>query len=223
MANPRGQTARVNVTPPAGRIFVLVGPGGVGKNTLMHAMIARDERLRQLATVTTRPPRDNETNGVHHIFVSQERFHQMLADDDLLEHQEVTPGKFYGIPRSLLKDAFDAGQSLLADIDVFGAQALRQAFPQNTTLIFITVPGETDAERLATIHNRMRERADPHTDIAERLERAREIEFPFAAHCDHIIVNGELDAAARDLQMVIERYLGKTETARGKTTVVTGV
>src|SRR5215831_12853036 len=82
-----------------GLLFVLVGPTAVGKNTIMQEVIKRVPRLRQLPTVTTRSPRPGEQEGREHFFVTREKFDQLQTDGELIEAQEVHPGKFYGTPR----------------------------------------------------------------------------------------------------------------------------
>ena len=81
-----------------GVIFIIIGPGGAGKNAIMKAVIAKSPSIRQLATATTRPMRADERQGREHVFVTESKFRSMIDNDELLEHQEVTPGKYYGIP-----------------------------------------------------------------------------------------------------------------------------
>lgn len=186
-----------------GLVFTLVGPGGAGKNALMKGVLKRLDDLKQLATATTRPAREEELHGREHLFVSKDEFERMIAEGELLEWQEVTADKFYGIPRSI-KNSIDAGQDLIADIEVRGARILREAFPDAVRLIFITVPGDTDEERLAELEQRMLKR-DENTpdDIAARMKRARELELPFAPECDEIIINDDLERAGQELYELI--------------------
>src|SRR5688572_24786246 len=109
-----------------GLLFVLVAPGGTGKNTLMNIVMERQPQIKQLATATTRAMRSNEQQGREHEFVSLERFREMIANDELLEHQEVTTGLFYGIIRHTVEHRLKSGQHLIADIEVYGAKILRE-------------------------------------------------------------------------------------------------
>lgn len=188
-----------------GLLFVLVGPGGAGKNTLMAVLMQRLPTLHKLVTATTRSVRANEVEGIDHYFVSLERFHELLNQGELLEHTEVTPGKFYGILRTPVEQALSTSKSLIADIDVLGASILRATYPDDVVLIFVTVPGATDEERLANLRRRMEERGDPSSLIEERLHRARVIELPFAAECDCIIVNADrqMDTALHEIEQCI--------------------
>lgn len=190
-----------------GVIFVMIGPGGAGKNAIMRAIIAGSPSVRQLPTATTRPMRPDEKQGREHHFVSLATFRKMLSDRQLLEHQEVTPGKFYGIPRQLVVDCLRAGKARIADIEVLGAQKLAAAFPQNVVQIFITVPGAKLAAQLTVLEERMRRRADAITDIESRLQRAAEIELPYQSRCDHIVVNDRLSSAIEATRHIIDREL----------------
>lgn len=190
-----------------GVIFVMIGPGGAGKNAIMRAIIACSPSLRQLPTATTRPMRSDEEQGREHHFVSRANFKKLLSDGQLLEHQEVTPGKFYGIPRQLVLDCLRAGKARIADIEVFGAQKLSAAFPRNVVQIFVTVPGENMDDQLKVLEERMRLRADAFTDIESRLQRAEQIELPYQNHCDHIVVNDCLESAIAAARDIINREL----------------
>ncbi len=190
-----------------GVIFVMIGPGGAGKNAIMRAIIAGSRCVAQLPTATTRPMRSDEKQGREHHFVSRETFQALLSEGQLLEYQEVTPGKFYGIPRRLVLDCLRAGKAQIADIDVLGAQKLAAAFPQNVVPIFVTVPGATLAAQLTVLEERMRLRADAVTDIDCRLQRAAAIELPYQSCCDHIVVNDRLSSAIEATRHIIDQEL----------------
>jgi guanylate kinase len=190
-------------------LFVMVGPGGTGKNTLMNIIKKRHPELKQLATATTRPPRANEAQGREHLFVSLEEFQRMIRDDELLEHQEVTPGKFYGIPRNSIEDQIYDGQHLIADIEVLGAKIVRETYPDDAVMIFVTVPSETPDGKLEVLRQRMLQRleSDPSEAdlirIQQRLDRARDLEFPFAEACDYVIINDDITRAVDELDKII--------------------
>ncbi len=190
-----------------GVIIVMIGPGGAGKNAIMRAIIAGSPNLRQLPTATTRPMRSDEQAGREHHFMSRQTFRNLLNEGQLLEYQEVTPGKFYGIPRQLVLDCLGAGKARIADIDVMGAQKLAAAFPDNVVQIFVTVPGAKLAAQLAVLKERMQLRADAFTDIESRLQRAQALELPYQSYCDHIVVNDCLSSAITATRRIIEQEL----------------
>ena len=191
----------------SGAIFVMIGPGGAGKNAIMKAIIARSDNIAQLATATTRAMRPDEAQGREHLFLTADKFQAMIDNDQLLEYQEVTPDKFYGIPRQTVIDCLAEGRILIADIEVLGAQKLVAAYPRNVVQIFVTVPGETIDEQLDVLERRMRGRDDGATDVQERLERARQLELPYQGECDYILVNDNLEHAIAKAQLIIRSEL----------------
>lgn len=190
-----------------GIIFVIIGPGGAGKNAIMKAVIAATPALQQLATATTRRMRADEKQGREHLFVSSQRFQEMISRNELLEHQEVTPGKHYGIPRQMVSELLTAGAARIADIEVLGAVELAAAYPDNVVQVFVTVPGDDIAQQLALLESRMRARADEATDIERRLERARTLELPYQTRCDYIVVNDDLAQAIEATAAIIRHEM----------------
>lgn len=192
-----------------GLLFTLVGPGGVGKNALLNKVVARVDNLRQLPTATTRPIRPGEQQGREHIFVSVDEFQRMIDAGELLEHQEVHPGKFYGVPRTTVDQAIAAREDLIADIEMYGAAIIRQAYPQNSLAIFIAPPSvESLLERLQTRN------ASPE-DVQDRVNRLP-LEMQFAPQCDYVIVNDDVEVATDELQHVILGTRGQhTESPLG--------
>lgn len=185
-----------------GMLFILVGPGGVGKNALMGYVMANLPDLRQLPTATTRSPRESEQHGIEHLFVSVDDFRQMIANDELLEHQEVHPGKFYGVPRATVEDAIYQKRDLIADIEFKGATILRAAYPENAQAVFIAPPS------LEALEIRMRERGDNQTDIDNRFDRLPSEMF-YAPTCDHVIVNDNFEAACAELLAITQVMRGE--------------
>ncbi len=194
-----------------GVIFVMIGPGGAGKNAIMKAVISAVPVIQQLPTATTRPMRADEKQGREHLFVSERAFRLMIHNDELLEHQEVTPGKFYGIPRRTVLESLTAGAARIADIEVLGAIELASAYPGNVVQIFVTVPGADGAAQLALLEERMRGRADKATDIKQRLERAKTLELPYQTRCDYRVVNDDLAQAIERTSDIIRRELARRQ------------
>ena len=121
----------------------------------------------------------------------------MIADDELLEYQEVTPGKFYGVPRTLLEDAFSKGRVLIADIEYLGAEILKKAYPDNVMTVFIAPPSRE------TLIKRMQQRKDDPITIQQRMERMVD-EMRYAPSCDYLVVNDDIAVAVNELCDVIE-------------------
>lgn len=208
VAQPRSfGDAVIESAQKKGTLFILVGPTAVGKNSIMKEVIKRMPRLRQLPTVTTRSPRSDEQEGREHFFVTREKFDRLLANGDLLEAQEVHPGKFYGTPRQQTLAALQAKELLIADIDILGAKAVQAAFPQNVVLIFVEPPNiETLGERLRSREeNKMTEE-----EILDRLQRAK-FELDHADEFEYRVLNDHLEDAILATMEIIARVLRDLE------------
>jgi len=191
-----------------GVIFVMIGPGGAGKNAIMRNIIQQTSNISQLATATTRPMREDEKQGREHLFISPNEFKEMIANHELLEYQEVTPNRFYGIPRQSVVDSLQHNSIRIADIEVLGAQELVKAFPKHVVQIFVTVPGDTLEAQLNVLKSRMEQR-DNSTLVEERLNRAKTLEFPYQDQCDYVVINDDLTHATQLVSEIIEKELAQ--------------
>lgn len=203
-----------------GTLFMLVGPGGVGKNAILDQLLVQVSDLKQLATATTRGPRKGEEHGKQRWFVTLDEFKQMISDEKLVEYQEVHAGVYYGVPKFALETAFAAGQDLVADIDFHGAIKIRAGYMQNSVSIFVAPPNmEILAERLIA-------RQDSQQSIDDRLHRAAE-EMLYATEADFVIVNWNLDDAIKQAIQLITAIRHKSPnilpniTTTFSTTVIT--
>jgi guanylate kinase len=188
-------------------LFTLVGPAGAGKSRLLKHVLANTD-LRQLPTATTRGIRPGEQEGREHLYVSRERFHDMIDNDELLEYQ-VIHGNLYGMPRSSVEAALDSGQSIIADIEVLGAARAREIYPENVVSIFIQPPS------IGSLIERMRERRESEAEIGKRLLRVP-MELDYARTCHYLILNDKFDHAAELLyQIVASELRGESSTAEG--------
>ena len=182
----------------AGILFVLVGPSGAGKNTLMKHVQQQLGDLPQLATMTTRAQRTDEINGREHWFVSRAEFQTLIDTDALFEWQRVHLDDLYGTPRRTVEEALNADRDLIADIDFLGAEKLYDAYPDNTVLLFVTPPSlEILAERILKRGN-----VTPEA-LHDRIERAK-FEMTFAPRCDYLILNDAIEPAADYLCRAIQ-------------------
>lgn len=180
-----------------GIFYVLVGPSGAGKNTLMQHVKEFTPDLAQVPTMTTREMRDNEQEGREHRFVTPERFQQAIDNNELVEWQLVHNDDLYGTPRDVVETSVARGADLIADIEFLGAEQLREAFPQHTVLVFVT-PSD-----LRILAERIMQRGDiSPEELAGRLNRAR-FEMTFAPECAYLVINDEREAAAEALRRIV--------------------
>ena len=176
---------------PRGRLFVIVGPSGVGKDTLIQEVVGRWPFYLSVSA-TTRPPRHGEVSGREYIFISEDEFDTWLAEDRFLEWNEHFERR-YGTPVHEVERQLANGVDVVLEIEVEGARRVRERMPE-AILIFIEPPS------LEALRERLTGRGDT-TDVHERLARA-ERELATAPEYDHRIVNDVLaDAAARLLSV----------------------
>jgi guanylate kinase len=179
-----------------GRLFLITGPSGVGKGTLVAALLQRHPQIWLSISATTRAPRAGEVEGQHYFFRSRPQFEADVAADGLLEWAEFA-GNCYGTPRRPVEEQLAAGRPVLLEIELEGARQVRRSFPSGFQ-IFIQPPSFEELER------RIRGRGTDSEDaIARRLERAR-VEIAAAAEFDAQLVNADLDQAL----LALERLMG---------------
>lgn len=178
-----------------GVLIVLSGPSGAGKSTVVaRAMEGRDD-LCFSTSATTRQPRPGEVDGREYFFVTQQRFDEMVAHDELLEHAVYVTNS-YGTPRRFVEDKLEAGMNVLLDIEVQGARQVAEKCP-DAVKIFVIPPSLEELERRLTGRG-----TDTSDAIQGRLKRARE-EYCEADFYDYIIINDDVDTAARELSAII--------------------
>jgi guanylate kinase len=162
-------------------LVVLSGPSGVGKDTLLKRLKERGYDFAFVVTMTTRPRRANEVDGVDYIFVGKSEFADMMQQDELLEHSLVY-GDYKGIPKQQVRDAMRSGKDVMMRIDVQGAAKIRAIVP-NAVTIFLAPESETELER------RLAERkTETLENLKIRIATARE-EMKRISEFDYVVVN----------------------------------
>jgi guanylate kinase len=185
-----------------GLLFVVSGPSGAGKDTLVNALRASLPRLRYSVSATTREPRPGESEGEDYFFLDREEFERRLAAGGFLEWREYNDN-LYGTPRDFVEKTLTEGYDLIMKPEVNGALAIKRAFP-DAVLIFLA------PDRFSNLRTRLLARRSETTEeIARRLEIAHD-EFKFVRNFDYIVINAESrsDEAVRDLQAILhaERF-----------------
>jgi guanylate kinase len=182
-----------------GRPIVLTGPSGVGKGTLLKALLARHPELFLSVSATTRMPREGEVDGVDYYFYTRSQFEAKMQAGELLEWAEFA-GNYYGTPISPIRDQLDRDRSVILEIELAGARQVAQIFP-DALRIFILPPD------LTTLETRIRERGtDAPAAIVRRLARAHE-EIAAKDEFDYQIVNDDFQVALEELEKIMSDNL----------------
>ncbi|MEO7040084.1 MAG: guanylate kinase [Candidatus Elarobacter sp.] len=183
-------------------MFVVSGPSGAGKDTLVEGLMTRHDRLLYSISATTRAPRPGERDNVDYFFLERDEFERRRAAGGFLEYREYN-GHFYGTPRSFIDQSLRSGYDLVSKPEVNGALAIKSQFP-DAVLIFI-VP-----DKFSHLRSRLEaRRTETNEQIAARLEIAHD-EFTFVRRFDYLVINEEAQPqqAVDDLQAIVrsERY-----------------
>jgi len=182
------------------KVFVVTGPSGVGKGTLIAKLLERVPDLELSVSATTREPREGEVGGRDYHFLSREEFDRRVEADEFLEFATYS-GNRYGTLRSGVRDQLDAGRSVVLEIEVQGARQVRAAMRESIQ-VFIAPPDP------AVLRHRLESRgADSAEAIDARLEVAEQ-ELAAQDEFAYRVVNDDLERAAEDLEGIVRTELG---------------
>ncbi len=201
---PRRGVERVTVmtgAPPSllavAKVFVITGPSGVGKGTLIRALLRRIPELVLSVSATTRTPRPGELDGVSYHFLTREQFDAHVSAGRFLEHARYA-GNDYGTLRTELDDRLAAGTPVVLEIEVQGARQIRAAMPA-AIAVFIAPP-----DRAALVQRLRGRGTDSPEQVARRLETA-DAELAAQDEFAHVVVNDDLKRAIRELEAIVRK------------------
>mgnify|MGYP001269862460 CR=1 FL=1 len=182
-----------------GTLFIVSGPSGVGKDTILKEMLMKTDHVRLSVSCTTRLPRVGEMDGVDYRFVSKEYFENLIKQDDLLEYAEYC-GTYYGTPRKPVEKMLSEGISVILKIERVGMEKVIKKCPDAVT-VFIEPPSMDELKRRILKRN-----TDSPEAVKRRLRRAVE-EIELSQDYQYRIISGDLQKAVNDLCQLIKSYM----------------
>ncbi len=182
-----------------GKIFVIAGPSGVGKGTLLTKYLAKHPEVKLSVSATTRKPRPGEVHGKNYYFLEKEEFLNLIQKDQLIEYAQFADN-YYGTLFSTVEEAANNGENIALEIEVQGALQIKEKI-KDAILIFILPPSYDELK--ARLTGRQTETPEA---IEKRLKTSRrELEAKHEFH--HHVINDNLDKALEDLENTIGQYL----------------
>lgn len=180
----------------AGKLIVVSGPAGVGKGTIVKAVLKNRDDVVESVSCTTRAPRPGETHGKEYYFISKEEFLRRIEEKDFLEYDEHF-GNYYGTPKSFVKEQLKE-KTVILEIDVIGALCTKKAFP-DCLLVMIVPPSMEELKRRLIGRG-----TETEEQIEQRFARI-EYELEKQTEYDYVIVNDVLENAIAELERIIDK------------------
>jgi guanylate kinase len=179
-----------------GLMLVLSSPSGAGKTSISRRVLELEPELDLSISVTTRPRRPSEIEGVHYHFIDHSRFEAMISGRQLLEHA-VVYGHHYGTPRLAVEEALGRGHDVLFDIDWQGAQQLREAAADDMVGVFILPPSVEELAR------RLRVRAEDTDDVVRYRIAQVASDVTHWAEYDYVVINSDFEASVAAVRAIL--------------------
>ena len=178
-----------------GKTFIICGPSGVGKGTVVARLLASNPNLYFSVSATTRQPRNGEVDGVHYHFLSREQFQSWIAEDAFLEHAEFV-GNYYGTPKKYVDAAMAQGRDVILDIEIQGAEQVHRQRPE-AVRIYVAPPSWVELERRLIGRG-----TEDMEKVRSRLERGKQ-EFAAASSFDYFVINDTVDHAVTEITAIM--------------------
>jgi len=187
-----------------GKLIIISAPSGSGKSTII-GRVMQDETLRLAFSVsaTTRPRRGQEVHGVDYYYLTLDEFKDKIANDELVEYQEVYEGRYYGTLKSEVERITAMGKNVVLDLDVLGGVNVKKMYGDRALSIFIQPPS------VEVLRQRLINRGtDSMEDINNRVNKA-EFEISIGPQFDHTVINDDLDTAVAQVHDLIKEFIAQ--------------
>ncbi len=185
-----------------GKLIIISAPSGCGKSTIINEIIKNEElKLSFSISATTREPRRGEIDGINYYFLTEEDFKKAIKNDELVEYEEVYPGRYYGTLKKEIERICSLGRNVILDIDVKGGINVKKIYGESALSIFIMPPS------IEILRQRLLSRGTESIEaISERVGKA-EFEISFANDFDYQIVNDQLNVAIEKTEQIIKNFV----------------
>lgn len=198
-----------------GTMFIIEGPSGTGKGTVIKEILARDPHIKFSVSVTTRPPRKGEVNGVDYYFISDEEYDRLKNEDAFYEYVDSQYGSRYGTLRSEVDSFINVGEDVLFDLDWMGARQMKEKAGADAVTIYLLPPSIREVRR------RLEGRG---TDSREVIEKRMDLVLEKISHWnefDYVVVNEELEDTVEKIRRIISgERMKRVRQLNGLKTVV---
>ena len=188
-----------------GRLIVVSGPSGAGKDTLIGDALGEIPELALIASATTREPRPSEVDGRDHVFLSREEFQRWIEEGKLLEWAEYS-GNLYGTPKESVDDLLEKCRSVILRIELQGARQIKERRP-DAVMVFVRAPSLEETRR------RLESRATESSESVESRMATAIKEVAARDEFDHEIVNGDREQARKDMIETLRRIVAGGESS----------
>ncbi len=184
-----------------GRLIVVSGPSGAGKDTLIQAALDAIPDLALIASATTREPREGEVDGRDHVFLSREEFERWIDEGRLLEWAEYS-GNLYGTPKQSVEELLEKGRSVILRIELQGARQIKERRP-DALMIFVRAPSLEETRR------RLESRATESSASVESRMATAIREIAARDEFDYEVINGEYEQARKDMIEILQEVVAE--------------
>lgn len=183
------------------KLLLFCGPSGSGKTTIVHDLLATDERLKFSVSATTRSKRANETDGHDYHFISIDDFKSRIANDEFVEWEEVYTNGYYGTLKSEIESIWAEGKIPVFDVDVEGGLKIKSIYGEKLLAVFVRPPS------IEVLRLRLKARNSETPESYQARIAKAELELTYADKFDHILINDTLDVALEEARKLANDFV----------------